>query len=153
MLLKLCVLILVLLGRMMRTYSELIGFDSFIDRYRYLKLNGKVAEPTFGWKRFLNQNFYKSREWQDIRNIVIARDFGCDLGVPGYEIEKPGVIYIHHMNPITDYDIKHHTKMLVDPEYLICVSFGTHQAIHYGDESLVDFSLVERTPMDTCPWK
>lgn len=134
-----------------RTYSELITFDSFEDRFRYLKLSGIVGKDTFGFDRYMNQQFYKSREWQDIRNYVIVRDNGCDLGADGHEIY--GKILIHHMNPITPEDIKHSTDFLFNPEYLISTVLLTHNAIHYGDESLLISKPIERSPNDTCPWK
>lgn len=136
---------------MIRTYSELISISSFEDRYRYLKLSGSVGKDTFGFDRYLNQIFYRSDEWRSIRNHVIVRDNGCDLGVEGYEIY--GRIYIHHMNPMTVKDVIGRSESLLDPEFLICASFNTHQAIHYGDESNLVLPPVERTLNDTCPWK
>ncbi len=134
-----------------RTYRELIRLPSFRDRYEYLKLSGQVGQETFGFERYLNQSFYHSSEWRPIRDRVIARDLGCDLGMEGYEIH--GRIYIHHMNPITVEDIRQATDLLTDPEYLICTTHNTHNAIHYGDASLLLTEPVERTPYDTCPWK
>lgn len=134
----------------MRTYSELIKLPSFIERYEYLRLGGRVGEDTFGWERYLNQNFYKSDEWKRIRRYVIIRDNGCDLGVEGYEINS--TIYIHHINPIGAEDIANVTEFLCDPEYLICTSFNTHQAIHYGDESLLITEPIVRTKDDTKLW-
>ncbi len=134
-----------------RSYSELIQIPTFIGRFRYLKLNGRVAEETFGFDRYLNQRFYKSREWRQIRDFVISRDSGCDLGISGNTIYSH--IYIHHMNPITRKDILDVREEMLDPEYLICVSYDTHQAIHYGDESMLFAPLPERTPGDTTPWK
>ncbi len=136
---------------MIRTYSELSGFQTFEERFKYLKLDGRVGEDTFGFDRYLNQRFYHSREWRAIRDYVISRDIGCDLGLPGYEIY--GRIYIHHMNPIRAKDIEEFSKKLVDPEFLICVTHDTHNAIHYGDEGLLPTAPVERRPNDTCPWK
>lgn len=135
----------------MRTYSELIKYPTFEDRFNYLKLNGVVGEDTFGFDRWLNQRFYNSKEWQNIRDFVIIRDGGCDLAMDGYEIR--GKLYVHHMNPIEQTDIIHSTDILIDPEYLICVSHNTHNAIHYGDISLLVTDPVERRPNDTCPWK
>lgn len=135
----------------MRTYSELIKYPTFEDRFNYLKLNGVVGEDTFGFDRWLNQRFYNSKEWQNIRDFVIIRDGGCDLAMEGYEIR--GKLYVHHMNPIEQTDIIHSTDILIDPEYLICVSHNTHNAIHYGDISLLVTDPVERRPNDTCPWK
>ena len=136
---------------MLKTYSELIEIPTFIDRYRYLKIGGEVGKETFGSDRYLNQVFYRSKEWMDIRDYVIVRDLGCDLGIEGYEII--GKIFIHHMNPITEEDILRHSKYLIDPEYLICVSMRTHNAIHYGDISQVSSTPIERKPFDTCPWR
>lgn len=134
-----------------RTYSELILLPSFQERYEYLKLDGIVGEDTFGFDRYLNQQFYRSAEWKRIRDLVIVRDNGCDLGIDGYFIQ--GRVYIHHMNPISQKDIISKTSLLVDPEYLICVSYDTHNAIHYGDEKLLRRDPIERRPNDTCPWK
>ena len=136
---------------MIRTYTELSKLTTFKDRYRYLQLNGAVGQDTFGFDRYLNQGFYKSKEWKSIRDQVIVRDNGCDLGVEGYDIHAR--IYIHHMNPILPKDIIDQTEFLLDPEYLICVTHNTHNAIHYGDESLLVTEPVVRTPNDTCPWK
>lgn len=141
-------------GRQMktiRTYSELITFPSFRERYRYLRLCGSVGAETFGFDRWLNQIFYKSKEWKSVRDEVILRDSGRDLGVEGYEIF--GRILIHHMNPITLDDIKVHRELLLNPEYLICTSHNTHNAIHYGDEALITSTPPERKANDTCPWK
>ena len=134
-----------------RTYSELITLSTFEERYRYLKLNGRVGEDTFGFDRYLNQIFYKSKEWRSIRDYIIVRDNGCDLGMEGHDIF--GRILIHHMNPITKEDILERSDLLLNPEYLICISKNTHDAIHYGDESLLITAPRERTKNDTCPWK
>lgn len=134
-----------------RTYSELITIPTFLARYEYLRLDGQVGKETFGFDRYLNQQFYHSDEWRSIRDFIITRDLGCDLGLEGYEIH--GRIYIHHMNPITVRDIKDYTEYLIDPEFLICTTHNTHNAIHYGDSSLLIAEPVERTPFDTCPWK
>lgn len=136
---------------MIKTYSELIEFASFKKRYEYLMLGGKVGEETFGFERYLNQSFYKSKEWRQIRDYVITRDAGCDLGIPGMEIG--GRILIHHMNPIDIVDIREATDYLLDPEYLICVSHNTHNAIHYGDSSLLLGGPVIRTKNDQTPWR
>jgi hypothetical protein len=136
---------------MIRTYSELSKLNTFEERYRYLKLNGTVGEETFGFDRFINQNFYKSPEWKAVRDFVIVRDNGCDLGLEGYEIR--GKIYIHHMNPILLRDIVNRSEFLLDPEYLISTTHSTHNAIHYGDESLLILAPIERTKNDTCPWR
>lgn len=134
-----------------KTYSELIKIPTFIERYRYLRLTGRVGEDTFGFDRYLNQVFYKSKEWQRIRDKVIVRDNGCDLGIEDREIY--GKILIHHMNPITDRDILDATDILLNPEYLICVSHITHNAVHYGNEDLLITEPIVRTKNDTCPWK
>lgn len=133
-----------------RRYSELRRIDSFEERYRYLQLRGEVGEATFGFDRYLNQKFYRSREWKHIRDHVIARDGGCDLGVPGYEIFDR--IIIHHMNPMRKDDLVHGNPDIIDPEFLISVTHNTHNAIHYGDESLLPSALVERRPGDTRLW-
>lgn len=134
-----------------KTYSELIALPTFEERYEYLRLNGRVGEDTFGFDRYLNQNFYRSAEWRRIRDRVIIRDNGCDLAIDDRIIY--GKILIHHMNPITDKDLFNLSDILLDPEYLICVSHNTHNAIHYGDgERLVKDPIV-RTKNDTCPWK
>lgn len=134
-----------------RTYSELITIPTFEERYKYLKLDGIVGEETFGFDRYLNQIFYKSKEWRSIRDYVITRDNGCDLGVEGHEIF--GKILIHHMNPISKKDILERSDLLLNPEYLICTIKNTHDAIHYGDENLLIIAPPERTKNDTCPWK
>lgn len=135
-----------------RTYSELSQLDSFVERYRYLKLSGIIGEETFGFDRYLNQTFYKSPEYRRIRDEVILRDKGCDLGMKGYDIS--GRIIIHHMNPISKEDILNRSEFALNPEYLICVSHGTHNAIHYGDESQLPIdNLVVRHPNDQAPWK
>lgn len=135
-----------------RTYSELILLPSFNERYKYLRLDGTVGEETFGFDRYLNQIFYKSKEWLTVRDEVILRDNGCDLAIPGREIPTRAII--HHMNPLSKEDILNRTDFLLNPEYLICVSKRTHDAIHYSDDSiLLPDVLVERTRNDTCPWK
>ena len=137
--------------KMIRTYSELIKLKTFKDRFEYLKLDGIVGEETFGFYRYMNQIFYKSREWTSVRRSVIIRDNGCDLGVEGYEIH--GKILIHHMNPINLSDIVHKTDELLNPDYLITTVLSTHNAIHYGDASLLPVLPIERRANDTCPWK
>ena len=135
-----------------KTYSELLSFDNFKDRYNYLKLNGKVGDETFGFERYLNQKFYKSKEWKDIRNFVILRDNGCDLGVNGCEIY--GKIIIHHMNPVSSEDIVKRSDYLLNPEYLISTTILTHNAIHYGDYNSIENNFwTERNANDTCLWK
>ena len=135
-----------------RTYSELITLPTFEERYRYLKLDGRVGEETFGFDRYLNQTFYqRDQEWKEVRNFVIIRDNGCDLGIEDREIGSR--ILVHHMNPITKDDILRRSKYLLDPEYLICTMKNTHDAIHYGDENLLIKAPVERRPNDTCLWR
>lgn len=136
----------------MRTYTELSKLTSFEDRFRYLLLGGEVGQDTFGFDRYLNQMFYRSPEWKSIRQQVIIRDEGRDLGIPGHEIGRR--FLIHHMNPITARDILDRSELLMDPEYLILVSHETHNAIHYGDCSILERDIyVERTPNDQCPWR
>lgn len=134
-----------------RTYSELIQLRTFEERYKYLKLNGFVGRDTFGFDRYMNQIFYRSDEWKRIRDYVIVRDNGCDLGMKGHDIR--GKILIHHMNPITVSDIRDSTDQLLNPEYLICVTHATHNAIHYGNEDLLVVAPIARFANDTCPWK
>ena len=134
-----------------RTYSELIKLPTFEERFDYLRLDGVVGKDTFGFDRYLNQQFYRSSEWKRIRNQVIVRDNGCDLGIDEYEIH--GRILIHHMNPISIEDLQHMSDLLMNPEQLICVSHLTHNAIHYGDESLIVTAPIERRQNDTCPWR
>lgn len=136
---------------MIRTYSELMKFSSFEERYEYLRLRGRVGESTFGYDRYLNQILYTSYKWKKARDKVIIRDNGCDLGVEGYQINDK--IIIHHMNPITIEDVEMERPEVFDPEYLICVSDITHKAIHYGDKSLLPKTPIERFKWDTCPWK
>ena len=136
-----------------RTYSELIELPTFIARYRYLRLGGKVGDETFGFERYLNQEFYKyDPDWKAARRAVIIRDNGCDLGIEGRDIIDAPII-VHHMNPLTEYDIIHRTKYLLDPEYLISTIDNTHKAIHYGDESLLITEPIIRRKNDTCPWR
>ena len=134
-----------------KTYSELILLPTFEERFKYLQLNGRVCDDTFGFDRYINQKFYRSAEWKRIRDYIIIRDNGCDLAVDGYEIH--GRILIHHMNPITISDIKFNTEYLMNPDYLICVTHNTHNAIHYGDEKQIITGPIVRTKNDTCPWK
>lgn len=139
------------MSSIIRTYTELSRLPSFEERYRYLRLTGQVGKETFGFDRYLNQVFYRSQRWKRIRDEVILRDNGCDLGVEGYEIH--GRIIIHHMNPITLEDIERESIYLLDPEFLICTVHNTHNAIHYGDENLLITAPIERTKYDTCPWR
>lgn len=133
-----------------RTYSEMTRFDMFEDRFEYLKLEGVVGRSTFGFDREVNQRFYQSREWKSIRDFVIVRDNGCDLGVPGYEIH--GGLLIHHVNPISIDDLVGGLHWILDPEYLVTTCHDTHNAIHYGDSSLLPKRWVERSPGDTKLW-
>ena len=135
---------------MIRTYSDLSKIDNFLDRYRYLKLDGFVGEETFGAKRYLNQILYKSPTWRKSRQIVLMRDNGFDLGIEDRLIG--GKIYIHHMNPITLDDVLNDDPKVYDPEFLISTSFDTHNAIHYGDERLLYIDTPDRSPNDTSPW-
>lgn len=135
-----------------RSYSELITFDSYKERFQYLKIGGTVCGRTFGGDRYLNQMLYRSERWKKARDLVIIRDNGFDLGHRSIPIN--GKIYIHHMNPITVEDILHDRDCVYDPEFLISTSFDTHNAIHYGDESLLQVTeIVERFKNDTCPWR
>lgn len=134
-----------------KTYSELITLPTFEQRYEYLRLYGKVGEETFGFDRYLNQMFYNTSEWKSLRDYVIIRDKGCDLAIEGREIY--GRIYIHHLNPITVKDIVNRSDYLLNPEYLICTTKTTHDAIHYGDKNLLITEPIARTRNDTCPWK
>lgn len=143
-----------ILGRIMetiKTYHELILLDSFEERFEFLKRSGKVGMDTFGFDRYLNQDFYHSKEWRDIRNLVIVRDNGCDLAHPDHPIF--GRIIIHHITPLTVDDFVQSTDFLLDPNNLICVSELTHKALHYGSFDLIPKDYVERRPNDTCPWK
>lgn len=135
----------------MRTYSELVLLPTFKERFEYLKLSSVVGKVTFGFDRYLNQQFYRTSVWKKVRDAVIIRDNGCDLGVEGYEIYDR--ILIHHMNPITADDIIKNSDWILDPNQLICTSFRTHNAIHYGDISLIDKQPTIRKPNDTCPWR
>ena len=134
-----------------KLYSELITRPTFEERFQYLKIDGSVGEETFGFDRYMNQKFYKSKEWKTIRDYVIIRDNGCDLGIENREI--PGRILIHHMNPVTVKDIENMSDFLLNPQYLISTTHDTHNAIHYGDESLLIKNPIERRANDTVPWK
>lgn len=135
---------------MIRRYSELRRLDTFEDRFEYLKLRGGVGEKTFGFERYLNQQFYRSTEWRRTRQIVIARDNGLDLGFEGYEIYDR--IIIHHMNPMTIEDVESGSEDILNPEYLITTTHNTHNAIHYGDIGLLPKPLIARAPGDTKLW-
>ena len=136
---------------MPRTYTELMSLPTYLERFRYLKLGGRIGEATFGQDRYLNQAFYQSYEWKNLRHQIIVRDMGCDLAIEGREIFDR--ILIHHMNPINAEDILRHSEFVLDPEYLICTSKLTHDAIHFGDESILYLDPVVRRPGDTCPWR
>lgn len=133
-----------------RSYRELRRRSSFLDRFEYLALGGSVGVATFGFDRYLNQQFYRSTEWRTVRHQVISRDLGCDLGIEGYEIFDR--VYIHHMNPMVVDDLVHGNDEILNPEFLITVSHRTHNAIHYGDSSLLPKKFVERRPGDTRLW-
>ena len=135
----------------MRTYSELIKMPTLEERFKYLKLGGRVGDATFGSDRYLNQIFYTSDEWRKIRDYVIIRDNANDLAVVGFEIV--GTVFIHHMNPISAEDILQHSEFLIDPEFLVCCSKRTHDAIYYSDENLLPRVPIDRFQNDTCPWK
>ena len=149
----------------MKTYSELIKLKTFEERFKYLSLSGKVGEATFGHDRYLNQALYQSDFWAEVKNDIIIRDKACDLAMPGYEIigqiilpdgrqfKKAGRIIVHHMNPITKEDILERNPKVYDPENLICCSFVTHNAIHFGDLYNIPTKPIERTMNDTCPWR
>lgn len=135
----------------LRTYSELSRLQTFRERFEYLRLDGVVGVETFGFDRYLNQVFYNSDEWKAVRKTVIIRDNGCDLGMDGYDIH--GKIIVHHMNPFSIDDVLHRKEELLDPEFLISTVLNTHNAIHYGDESLLPSAPIVRTRNDTCPWR
>ena len=136
---------------MTRTYDELSQLKTFDERFQYLKLDGVIGEDLFGYMRQLNQAFYTSSLWKNVRNQIIIRDDGCDLGIPGHTIF--GKLLVHHLNPLTKEDLINHSSRLVDPNNLITVSFDTHQAITYGDVNLLHKEPIERFANDTCPWK
>lgn len=138
--------------RIIRTYSELIKLPTFKERFEYLKLGGTIGEETFGFDRYLNQMFYKSREWKKLRNDIIVRDNGCDLAMPDREIIDQTIL-IHHMNPITKEDILNMTEFVLNPEYLICTILNTHNAIHYGNSDLLYQEPIVRYKNDMCPWR
>jgi hypothetical protein len=133
-----------------RSYSELIRIETLEDRFKYLALRGSVGKATFGFDRYINQQFYVSKQWRDVRNHVIVRDNGCDLGVDGFDIHER--ITIHHLNPMTPEDIIQGDMSILDPEFLITTTLPTHNAIHYGDERQLPRPLVERRPGDTKLW-
>lgn len=135
----------------LRKYSELKRLKTFEERYEYLRIGGLIGESTFGFERYLNQQLYTSQRWRLLRNEIIIRDNGCDLGIEGRDIYDK--IIIHHMNPLTRDQMKEPDESMFDPDFLICVSQTTHNAIHYGDRSLLKKDYVPRRPNDTCPWK
>lgn len=138
--------------KIIRTYSELKELKTFEERFKYLKLGGVVGAETFGFDRYFNQKFYTTTEWKQLRNHIIVRDLGCDLGCEDHEIFGQRII-IHHMNPIDLEDIEKKSDFLLNPEFLITTIHSTHNAIHYGDESLIITAPIERCRNDTCPWK
>lgn len=133
-----------------KSYTELRRFDTFEERFEYLKLGGQVGKSTFGFDRWINQQFYMSYEWRYARDLVITRDMGCDLGVPGYEIHTD--ILVHHINPMAVEDIVHGEEWIFDPDYLITTTKSTHNAIHYGSENPYPRTVLARTPNDTKLW-
>lgn len=137
---------------MIKTYTQLLKFQTFEDRFNYLKLSGKVGKETFGFDRIFNQIFYSSSEWKRIRDLVIIRDNGCDLGIDGHRIYNSKII-VHHMNPISLEDIEKQSEILLNPEYLITTIHSTHNAIHYSNDAYLTNQLIERKLNDTCPWK
>lgn len=139
--------------KIIKTYSELITLPTFEERYRYLRIGGKVGEDTFGFDRYLYQHFLKTDEWRELRDFVIIRDLGCDLAMLDREIPEGIPILVHHMNPVSKEDVLRRSEFLLNPEYMITTYKRTHDAIHYGDESLLFTGLVERSKNDTCPWK
>ncbi len=134
-----------------KTYSELMNLHTFEERFQYLKLDGAIGQETFGFQRWLNQEFYHSSEWLSFRDSIIIRDNGCDLGVPGFEIYSS--ILIHHLNPITYDDLLNRNACVLDSENVICTKLSTHNAIHYGDENLLIIAPIQRSHNDTCPWR
>lgn len=142
-----------MMSQIIKTYSELITLETFEERFKYLKLDGIIGEDTFGFDRYLNQIFYQSPEWKHIRNFIITRDMGCDLAIPEREIINQQIL-IHHMNPLTKDDIINKSDYLLNPEFLICTTKRTHNAIHYGDDRiLLENKVVIRTKNDQCPWR
>ena len=136
---------------MIRSYLECMQLPTFQERYRYLQIGGRVGKETFGFDRYLNQMLYRTPEWKRFRREMILRDNGCDLGCEGYEIY--GNVLVHHINPITVEDVINRAPCIFDPNNVICTSLNTHNAIHYGDETLLITEPVVRKPNDTCPWR
>lgn len=137
---------------MKKSYKELSKIESFMDRYEYLRLSSVVGKETFGFDRYLNQEFYNSKEWKKVKREVLIRDNACDLGHPDHPIPNGLMIYTHHIIPVTIEDVINRSDLLLDPENLITTIFSTHQAIHYGDSTQVLDHFVERKPNDMCPW-
>ena len=150
--LLLCVSTVAVMLMNFKTYSELITLPTFEERFEYLRLDGKIGKETFGFDRIFNQMFYNSREWKMIRDHVIVRDCGRDLASIGHEIHGQKII-IHHLNPISLEDIERKSKILLNPEFLVTTIHSTHNAIHYGDKSLLVTAPIERSKNDTCPWR
>lgn len=138
---------------MYKTYSELSKLTTFCERYNYLKLGSQVGAETFGVDRFINQSFYKSNEWLSIRDEIIIRDNGCDLGIESEIIPDGTILLVHHLNPITLKDIEERSELLLNPEYLITTTHSTHNAIHYGTDDYIAMRFTNRTKNDTCPWR
>lgn len=138
------------MSTLIRTYSELMELDTFLERYEYLALRSVVGRATFGFDRWMNQQFYTSRQWRSLRDKIIVRDESCDLAVEGHEIHSR--LIIHHMNPLTEDDVAHGTRNALDPEFLICTQHDTHNAIHFGDASLLPQTYIPRSPGDTKLW-
>lgn len=142
--------------RIVRTYTELMRLPTFEERFRYLMLKGAVGYDTFGYDRYLYEDFLRSKEWLQVRDDIILRDNACDLAIPEREIKNVGrknKIIVHHINPVERIDLLHHSDVLFDPEYLITTVKNTHDAIHYGSEGTLIQDYKERTPNDTCPWR
>lgn len=135
-----------------KRYTDVARIPTFVERFEYLKLHGKVGVETFGWNRYLNQTLYKSKEWHDFRNRIIIRDNGCDLAHPDRPILYDR-IYIHHLNPLSLEEVEERSPVIFDPENVICVTFDTHQAIHFSDAHILAKDPIVRRPNDTCPWK
>lgn len=136
-----------------KTYSELITIPTFLERYEYLKIGGEVGKETFGHERYLNQILYNSHEWRMFRKDIVVRDCGTDLAMLSEDYEIFGKIIVHHIDPITVEDVLRRHPKIFDPENVVCVSHDTHNAIHYGDISMLRIEVVERSPYDTCPWR
>lgn len=134
-----------------KTYTGMLQFDTFEERFNYLALDGVIGEDTLGFMRYFAQRWYASPEWKQLRDKIILRDNGCELGVPGWTIF--GKVYVHHIEPITRLDIQNMSSKLRNPDNLVCCSYDVHQAIHYGNLDRLPTTLVERKPNDTCPWK